>query len=241
MLARSSSVLERAEPISGLPAGIVGWTTTRANGSFGFRPDGTAAVEVRSRWTALMASLEPLGVSRLASAHQVHGADVLAHADSWSGWVRHAEGDGHITVARGTALAVTIADCTPVFLWHEDGVIAALHAGWRGTAAGILERGLDRMEALGVSIAECRVHLGPAICGRCYEVGPEVLAAIHGTPATGKALLDVRAVLAGQAARRGVRHVTVDRSCTRCDNTRFYSHRAGDDGRQLGIIALRSS
>lgn len=234
-------MLDAAEPIGGLPTGMLGWTTTRSCGSFGFHLDGTAEPEVLSRWETLARALRDRGVERIASAHQVHGADILTHAGEWSGLRRHPEADGHITIVRGTALAVTIADCTPVFIWHERGVIAALHAGWRGTAAGILVRALDHLAALGIPIDECRVHLGPAICGRCYEVGPEVLTAISGEPASGKGLLDVRAVLTTQAERHGVRYISVDPACTRCDGDRFFSHRGGDIGRQLGIIALRSS
>ena len=234
-------MLERAERILGLPDEMRGWTTTRACGSFGFQSDGTAAPEVLANWRALEDDLRTLGVVRLASAHQVHGADVLTHSGQWSGWRRFPEGDGHVTVACGTALAVTIADCTPVLVWHPRGAVAALHAGWRGTASGILDRGFDAMEALGFPVEECRVHLGPAICGSCYEVGPEVLEAMFGTPASGKGMLDVRAVLAAQAERRGAAKVTIDSACTRCDQDRFYSHRGGDAGRQLGIITLCSS
>lgn len=235
------SPLNRAEVVPGLPAGVLGWTTTRACGSFGFHPDGTADTDVAARWDQLDEALRLHGIGRLASAHQVHGADVLVHASPWEGRVRFPEGDGHITTVPGTALAVTIADCTPVLIWHEAGAVAALHAGWRGTAAGILNRGLDLMDALGFPPSECHVHLGPAICGRCYEVGPEVLTAVHGVPAVEKGFLDVRAVLATQAARRGVGRCTIDPACTRCDRDRFFSHRGGDLGRQLGIIALQSA
>lgn len=234
-------MLERAVAVAGLPDGMLGWMTTRQCGSFGFQPDGSATVDVLERWRELERDLRDHGVDRVASAHQVHGVDVLAHGAEWSGWRRFPEGDGHFTVERGTALAVTVADCTPVFLWHPRGAIAALHAGWRGTAAGILERGLRGMEGRGFPIEECELHLGPAICGRCYEVGPEVLTAMFGVPATQKDLLDVRAVLQVQAERRGVGRVTVSPDCTRCDGERFYSHRGGDVGRQLGIIALCSS
>jgi copper oxidase (laccase) domain-containing protein len=94
------------------------------------------------------------------------------------------------------------------------------------------------MEALGCPPDECQVHLGPSICRDCYEVGPEVLEAVTGQPAASKGLLDVRAILADQAARRGVRDLSISPFCTRHDRDRFFSHRGGDDGRQLGIIAI---
>ncbi len=229
--------LHLAEPVDGLPPGIRGWTTTKANGSFGLGSDEPVGA-VMGRWGALLADLGDLGVERLATAHQVHGAEVMTHGTGWHGWLRGREADGHVSVARGTALAVTVADCTPVLLWHPGGAIAALHAGWRGTAAEILDRGLDALASLGFPEEECTIWLGPSICGQCYEVGPEVLRAVHGGAHHGKGLLDVRAALARQAARRHVATVRTSSGCSRCDTARYFSHRSGDAGRMLGIIAL---
>jgi YfiH family protein len=215
----------------------MGWTTTRDAGSFGLASSAPVD-ECMSRWSGLLDALGALGVHRLASASQVHGSDVVQHDGMWRGWLRQRGVDGHITSTPGTALAVTVADCTPVFLAHPRGVVAALHAGWRGTASGILDVGLDAMSALGCAPAECHVHLGPSICGKCYEVGPEVFEAIHGVRPPGKGLLDVRSILAERALRRGVQRVTVSQFCTRCDQSRFFSHRGRDEGRQLGVIAL---
>jgi YfiH family protein len=231
------STLQDAEDVPGVPAGIRGWTTTRGNGSFGLGSTEPVG-EVMGRWSALQADLATLGVTRLATAHQVHGAAVAVHDAGWTGWLRAPGIDGHVTTTRGTALAVTVADCTPVLVWHPRGAVAALHAGWRGTAAGILDRGLDLFEAMGFPSRECGVFLGPAICGTCYEVGPEVLTAVTGTPAAGKGYLDVRAVLEQQARARGVGTVTIDRGCARCHQDRYFSHRGGDVGRMLGLVAL---
>ena len=233
----AEDVLSQAEDVPGMPTGVSAWTTTRAIGSFGLVSDEPVGT-VMARWDALQGALLTRGVARLASASQVHGADIVAHAGGWRGWLRWRGVDGHISAVAGTALAVTVADCTPVFMAHPRGVIAALHAGWRGTALGILSAGLDAFAALGCPADECRIHLGPAICGRCYEVGPEVLEQVLGKPAHAKACLDVRAVLADQAERRGVRALSVSPHCTRCDAGRFFSHRGGDPGRQLGVIAM---
>ena len=125
--------LASAEGVPGLPDGIHAWTTTRQAGSFGLASSEPVG-QVTSRWSALLDSLGRHGIHRLASAMQVHGADVVRHGDGWRGWLRLSGVDGHITATPGTALAVTIADCTPVFISHPRGVAAALHAGWRGTA-----------------------------------------------------------------------------------------------------------
>ncbi len=236
----SLMLLGSAEPVSGMPAGVLAWTTTRADGSFGMGSEEPVG-EVMERWARLQDGLEALRIARLATAHQVHGAIVERHGGGWRGWLRLRGVDGHVTTTPGTALAVTIADCTPVFIAHPGGAVAALHAGWRGTAARILDAGLDGLGALGFPAHECVVHLGPSICGPCYEVGPEVLSAVYGAPVAGKGQLDVREVLREQAERRGVIRISVSPACTRCHAERFFSHRGGDQGRQLGVIALQSS
>ena len=221
-----------AEPIEAL--GFRAFTTTRRAGSFGLMsPEPVSAVT--ARWTALLAGLAAQGAPALATATQVHGATVHSHGGRWTGWLRAAAADGHTTRERGVALAVTIADCTPVFLAHPSGAFALLHAGWRGTAAGILEVGIAALAGLGAPPDELAVHLGPAICGECYEVGPEVVQAVTGAPAGAPQRLDVRAVLAERARAAGVEAVTASALCTRCDGDRLYSHRAGDWGRQLAV------
>jgi YfiH family protein len=217
------------------PLGVVGFTTTRASGSFGLGSHEPVA-EVMDRWSALLSDCRSLGAPALACAGQVHGADLEHHRSGWRGWLRGRALDGHVTAAPGVALAVTVADCTPVFLAHPAGPIALLHAGWRGTAAGILERGLAALAALGAPPEEVVMHCGPAICGPCYEVGPEVIEALTGRPSVGRVRLDLRALLAERAAAAGVRSVSVSRWCTRCHAERFYSHRGGDAGRQLGVL-----
>ena len=229
--------LATAEPAVGVAPGALGWTTTRRAGSFGLGSEESVGLVI-DRWHRLLDELEPFGVYRLVSATQVHGAIVEEHSAGWRGWLRLRGVDGHITRTPGTALVVTVADCTPVFISHPHGVIAALHAGWRGTASGILPAALEAMNRLGCPAKECHVHLGPAICGRCYEVGPEVFQAVYGSRETEPGLLDVRQVLVDQAARYGVHALTVSPLCTRCDQGRFFSHRGGDAGRQLGVFAL---
>jgi YfiH family protein len=232
--------LGSALPVPGMPDGVWAWTTTRADGSFGMGSPESVG-DVMDRWARLQDGLAALHIDRLATAHQVHGAIVEQHGGGWRGWLRLRGVDGHVTSTPGTALAVTIADCTPVFVAHPGGAVAALHAGWRGTAARILDVGLDALGAMGFPADECVVHLGASICGGCYEVGPEVLRAVRGIPATGKGQLDVREVLLDQARRRGIDQISVSPACTRCHSDRFFSHRGGDLGRQLGVIALQSS
>ena len=87
---------------------------------------------------------------------------------------------------------------------------------------------------------ELAIHLGPAICGRCYEVSTEVREQLTGQPATRPGHVDLRSLIAEHAAETGVQKISVSTSCTRCDNDRFFSHRAGDQGRQIGVIAAQA-
>jgi YfiH family protein len=214
--------------------GVRAFTTTRAAGSFGVATDEPVRV-VMERWNALRRELAPAG-PRLATAHQVHGDRVLLHGTAWEGWLRANEGDGHAALERGTALAVSIADCVPVFLAHASGAVALLHSGWRGTAARIVERALDLLESRGIPSGELLMHLGPAICGRCYEVSPDVVERLTGRRVDAPSPVDLRAIIADHARLRGVRRITTSTSCTRCNNDGFFSHRAGDGGRQLGVL-----
>ena len=225
-----AAFVEAVEPIEAM--GFRAFTTTRAFGTFGVGgPDPIG--EVMARWQRLQ---DALGAPRLATARQVHGATVVEHGDGWRGWLRCPDADGHLAARRGTAMAVTVADCVPVFVAHPSGAGAVLHSGWRGTEAGIVRVAIERLGALGCGAADLVVATGPAICGRCYEVSPDVYGRLTGRAVDAPTPVDLRAIIAGQARAAGVRRIETTGSCTRCDNTRFYSHRAGDTGRQLGVL-----
>jgi hypothetical protein len=216
------------------PFGIRAFTTTRASGSFGLATEESARA-VMQRWRQLREELAP-GGARLASANQVHGARVVTHGSDWSGWLRVDDADGHVALHRGLALAVSVADCVPVFIAHPSGAAALLHSGWRGTAARIIERGIESLTHRGFAVPELRVHVGPSICGKCYEVGADVFRQLTGHAASGARCADLRALIAQHARDAGVRHITVSPRCTRCDNDRFFSHRVGDAGRQIAVL-----
>jgi YfiH family protein len=218
--------------------GILAFTTGRAVGSFGTGTDEPVR-DVMARWSALRATLGGSG-SRLATSMQVHGTTIVEHGGAWRGWLRGEDADGHLVMNRGTALAVTVADCVPVFLAHASGAAAALHSGWRGTAGRITAKAIERFAVLGMRPDELRLHCGPAICGRCYEVSPDVYGQLTGRAVESPTTVDLRSLIVDDASALGVRTISVSALCTRCDNDRFYSHRAGDAGRQLGVIVARA-
>ncbi|NIP83552.1 MAG: laccase domain-containing protein [Gemmatimonadetes bacterium] len=211
--------------------GTTGGGRGRDLGLFGRTP----VAESLGRWRALR---ETTGLGRAVHARQVHGADVLEHDDATAGLFVAEDCDGHVTARAGILLTVSVADCAPISLVAPgDRRVALLHGGWRGTAAGIVGRGMDR---LGRDPDTVHAHLGPAICGDCYEVGPEVHAALGLPPPATNTPVDVRAVQARQLVDAGVPpgQVTVSEHCTRC-GTGFFSHRGGSPERQLGVLGIR--
>ena len=214
--------------------GIRAFTTTRAAGTFSLAgPD--PAGEVMARWTRLQEELSPFA-RRTVIARQVHGSSVITHRGGWEGFLRTWEADGHLAAERGIILTVSIADCVPVFIAHESGIVGLLHSGWRGTVGRIVDSGIRAYARLGLPPDELKVHLGPSICGRCYEVSAEVRQQLTGEPATRPGNVDLRSLIAEHARDLGVTDISVSPDCTRCDNDKFFSHRAGDTGRQVAVI-----
>ena len=152
--------------------------------------------------------------------------------------------DGHATNSADTCLLVTVADCIPIYLLEpRKKVLALLHSGWRGTAGGILGKGLDLLRArAGVEPMDLVLHLGVGICGKCYEVGAEVIEGV-GLRADGDGPwhVDLRERLAHQAQAAGVREISISERCSAHDRDRFFSHRAsgGRDGRMVAYLGLR--
>ncbi len=227
---------ETVQAVAGLELpNVIAFTTTRAFGTFGTQ--GTDPVgDVMGRWQRLQ---EALGARRFATARQVHGAEIVEHEAGWEGWLRGSGADGHLSVRPGTTMAVTIADCVPVFIVHPRGASALLHSGWRGTEAGITPRAIARLAAAGFEASELTIAVGPAICGDCYEVSPDVYGRLTGRQVDAPTTVDLRALIADQARAAGVRNIVECPWCTRHHNDRFFSHRAGDAGRQLGVLLVR--
>jgi purine-nucleoside/S-methyl-5'-thioadenosine phosphorylase / adenosine deaminase len=143
-----------------------------------------------------------------------------------------AQEDGQVTALAGHPALVFVADCTPVLL-AGDGAVAALHCGWRGTAAGIVEEGVSALPGPVTAL------IGPGARGCCYEVGEEVHAQFAAYDARrGERNLDLPAVLRAKLAAAGVTQVHDVGLCTMCWFGLFFSHRrdGGVTGRQAGIV-----
>ena len=223
--------------------GLVAGITCRGHGfSLGLW-SGEPVGQVMTRWRAFGAAMRGSFPAQVLS-HQVHGTEVRWH-EPGSG--RAAEGwqildgvDGHATAAPGLLLTVTVADCIPIYLAvPSKGAIALLHAGWRGTAAGILQRGVESLKRQAfASAADIVMHCGVGICGSCYEVGSEVQERLGSGLHESTTHVDLRRLLTAQGAELGIAEVSVSPWCTAHDRERFFSHRAsrGADGRQVAYL-----
>jgi YfiH family protein len=176
----------------------------------------------------------------------------------WS-WVRQVHGDGVVVVARpgdgagavgdalvavkpGPALAVLTADCAPVALAADNGMYAAVHAGWRGLSAGIIGRAVEALRARGAQRIDAA--LGPCIHAECYEFSPDgidVVAAlfgekVRGQTAKGTPALDIPAAVAVALDEAGATLVHDADACTAC-TPGYFSHRArGEAARQAMLV-----
>jgi YfiH family protein len=247
LAARSVTVREHPSPASPFPLFVLreweerfpglraGITAAAPDADFGIsRAPSEAAL--RLGYQRLGAQL---GFSSQAVARQVHGSIVVAvdRAQRRGLWLA-GDADGLICDRSGVLCCVTAADCVPVYVLDvHSGALAILHAGWRGVAAGVLESGLGAMATRYGSRPELlSVHFGPAICGGCYEVGPEVSAALGlkeaeagdgSETAVVPGTVDLRAELGRRAVRLGVRpgDITTSSWCTRCSSDQFHSYR----------------
>lgn len=235
-------ILQHTEWAERFPWLIQGTTARGESDGFDLRLSGNAPVGASlARWRLLR---EEFGCRRIISAGQVHGTRILRHdADGAAGLLIAEAADGHATTCSDLLLAVSAADCIPVSIVDpERRAIAILHAGWRGVAARIIAEGVATLrEISGSTPADLYLHLGPAICGDCYEVGSEVHTALGLEPPGGNTPIDLRAIASRQALDLGIpkSKMTISAYCTRCQDSPFFSHRAGSPLRQVGVLGIR--
>jgi len=205
--------------------------------------DDPVAVDGNRRRLADALGLAP---GRLALMRQVHGTTVAVADGSGRGDGGPPEADALVTTEPGLGLVVLTADCVPVLLAAPgpDGpVLAAAHAGRKGVQAGVVLEAVATMRRLGGRVEEGQAHVGPAVCGRCYEVPgalqAEVVADVPGAACTtrdGTPGLDLPGAVLGQLVAAGVRDLGHDETCTR-ETAGLYSHRRdGVTGRIASVV-----
>ena len=159
-----------------------------------------------------------------------------------AGTTRRAEGVGRSQVTSGPS-GPDVADTLDRALtsrWRSVVRSRQVHGSRTRVHSAIAPGVCMPGDAFGSDPGELVMHLGPAICGGCYEVGPEVFVALGEAPPPGPAPIDLRGVIRKRAVALGVPdgQVTVSDECTLCGDGRYFSHRRGDRGRHLGFIGI---
>lgn len=211
---------------------------------------------------------DALGVSdkEFISVPQIHSADIrhVTSKNAGEGFFRDAESpcDGYIATEEGIVLGVRTADCVPILIYappnnNFGGAVMALHAGWRGTAAGIVTEAIERAVMLGAERDRMRAAIGPSICSDCYSVRSDFYESFR--KMAGERLTETFVVRDAsnkdrwyadlKGANRSLltlgglapENVDVCRECTSCKPDEFYSHRysGGVRGTMLSAITLK--
>ncbi len=237
-----------------------------AEGNMGYGPprDQSDAWQMRQQWCRAI-GLDP---HRIVTMSQVHGAEVIhvtaddAGRGAMPGSGSVGRADALITDTPNLALLTLHADCLPILIVDPiRPAVAAIHAGWRGTVAGVAVAAVEGMiAAFSSDPRELHAYLGAAIGGCCNEVGPEVTAAwrnyasalgpLAELAVTQPGGVDAREHFDGQRANALLlqhaglvpEHIDINQSCTRCEGDRWFSHRGqgpgtGREGAFIGLVA----
>ncbi len=211
---------------------------------------------VRENYRRFFAAIGATG-KQTAMLRQVHGDTIrtVTTADVKSDLYdrRDAEGDGMITALPGVALVVFVADCIPILLCDPvRRVIGAVHAGWRGTAAGVADRAVEKMQlAYGCKPRDIRAAIGPGIGPTCFETHedvPNAMMAAVASPAlpyikileNGKFAVDLKGINAKRLELMGLdpRNIDICDHCTACLGDKYWSHRRMGDQRGSMAAAI---
>src|SRR5207248_5049020 len=173
----------------------------------------------------------------ITTLRQVH-SDVAIHADRSGSSL---EGDALLSDAPGRIVGVKTADCVPILLADErHRAVAAVHAGWRGTASGIVQKTIAAMAARwNTRPADLHAAIGPAIGACCYEVGPEV--AVQFTGVAERAHIDLAEANRRELLAAGVdpTHIWTAGLCTFCHADQFHSFRRDPEAAARLISFIR--
>ncbi|KGN38410.1 laccase [Knoellia subterranea KCTC 19937] len=180
-----------------------------------------------------------VGLERLVFMDQCHGSDVAVVSEKPDGPLAV---DGVVTAEPGLALAVLVADCTPVLLADPvAGVVGAVHAGRPGMTKGVVPQAISAMRDLGAR--DISAVVGPSVCGRCYEVPldmREEAAAVspesRAVTWTGTPAIDVAAGVVAQLTAAGVENLTWVPGCAREEASLYSYRRDGTTGRFAGVV-----
>jgi YfiH family protein len=207
---------------------------------------------------ALLSSTLGYDVSTLVAAQQVHGANSQIATPEYSGrgamdWDSALpDCDALIVGHRNIPAMILVADCAPILLADPArGVLAVVHAGWRGAVGKVASNTLQKMQReFGSDASGVLCGVGPCLCLECLEIGEEVATEVKSTQVESthvarrenwqKPHLDLRAMIRDDLTSAGVlaSHIETMNRCPRCENETFFSHRAqGGKAGRFGLVA----
>lgn len=173
--------------------------------------------------------------NKLVYLNQVHGCDV---ANITTLPKKPPTADASFTAMLNLGLVVKTADCLPILLSTTSGsIIAAIHAGWRSLQQGIIKNTLIAMNVSEPLVA----WLGPCICEKCFEVGPEVYTLFNSQSQNKqKYHLNLKTLARDQLIQLNVKQIISSPSCTACEPEHFFSHRRNKDLGRMGCIIIKN-
>jgi purine-nucleoside/S-methyl-5'-thioadenosine phosphorylase / adenosine deaminase len=255
---RSELLSQFPEIVHGLTRRVADLDEADGNVSYSAPRNPTAAWLMRQYWAGEIG----VDAETLVVPWQVHGrrAIHLASSDAGKGARPGSDligkADGLVTSSSGVTLMTTHADCLPIQLYDPvSRTLGAIHAGWRSTVTGIIASTVGMMiRESGATANSIHVFLGPSICRKCYEVGPDVTTAWesyagdNGTEAVvgahGRTTFDLPLANSILLQLMGIDPERIEASgiCTRCSDGTWFSHRGQGPltGRFASMIALRS-
>ena len=238
-----------SELLDVVPGLVHAFSTRRAErGDFSLGPVSSPNPMIQINRARFLAAIGAAGWPIL-KLRQVHSG-IVRDMDDTSAAGEAVEGDAAVTSIRGALLGVQTADCVPILIVDRDATcVAAVHAGWRGTAQRVVEKTVQRLvEKYGIKPADLLATIGPHIGVCCYEVGEEVIAAVQDAeaferkPEWSKPHLNLGVANRNQLLKAGLSPEQIETStlCTRCRSDLFFSYRREGDraGRLLSVIGL---
>lgn len=189
-------------------------------------------------------------------AHQTHSDHIkIIEKKMTLGWKSNSDAvedcDALITDVADVVLTILTADCVPILLYDPSKeVVAAVHAGWKGTQKQIVEKTVEKMvEKFSCDVADIRAGIAPSIGQCCYEVGEDVAKYFYDNPKVckeknSKYMLDLPAINKKQLLKSGIKekHIEMSHICTSCHVENYFSYRKekGCTGRFMSMISLSS-
>lgn len=209
--------------------------------NFGFNT--SERMEIVEKHRKNLLSVLDIDPQKIAYAEQMHSSEVKVVTKGGT----HEGIDALVTQIPGLTLAIQVADCAAILLADpERGIIAAVHAGWRGATGDILPKAIRKMKSLGAETSNLRVFISPCISQQNFEVGSEVAekfpAEFVDYQNYKKPHVDLKGFLKRQLLEHGLKEESIDvhKGCTVANVRRFYSYRREhqESGRMLGLIRL---